>query len=270
MSPPVFHSILFNETPPGDAGGQVEPPFFHDLNLDQVTASVTAGRGGYNLTPFFYTPLTEHDSIAYRHEVFRDLENKALRESAEAFAAGMRRMRDHLATAQKLHYAPQKQRWFSEAVAAYCETVTGLADGLGTAGAASRGFGGLRGYLVSYVRSEGFTSLAAQTTKLREELSRITYCLHIKGNRVRVRKYEGEEDLATLSGKLQDDLLRFRGILGRATSNSVIVMNEIFTSTTLDDALFLGRQMLGEIIGLGQCACVSRSWTSWHRWTAPA
>jgi DNA mismatch repair ATPase MutS len=70
--------------------------------------------------------------------------------------------------------------------------------------------------------------------------------------------FEKEEDLSTLSGKLQDDLLRFRDILGRATVSSVIVMNETFTSTTLDDALFLGRQMLAKILGIGaRCVCVT-------------
>jgi DNA mismatch repair protein MutS len=40
-------------------------------------------------------------------------------------------------------------------------------------------------------------------------------------------------------------------ILSRATGDSVIVMNEIFTSTTLDDALYLGREMLARIIDRG-------------------
>ena len=52
--------------------------------------------------------------------------------------------------------------------------------------------------------------------------------------------------------------MRFRDILGRATPSSVIVMNEIFTSTTLDDALFLGKEMLSKIVGLGAlCVCVT-------------
>ncbi len=447
----MFHSILFDTAPSADVDGRPAPAFFGDLNLDQITESAIAGRGGYNLGAFFYAPLTDPDSIAYRHEIFRDLEDKAVAGHIEAFAAGLRRMRDHLATAGKLHHVLQKQRWFADAVAAYGSAVAGLAGALGSVSVGSRGLAGFRDYLASYVQSEGFTALVTETAQLEADLSAIRYRLHIKGNRVRVSTYDGEddygqdvlatferfrqgavtdyrvpmpvyqdmnhveaeilgmvaklhpgvfaglarycarhqgyldgtiarfdrevqfylaylgyirplraaglpfcypqvsaesklihasdtfdlaladklgrdgarvitndfflekaerilvvtgpnqggkttlartfgqihylgrlgcpvpgrdarvflcdelfthfakeEDLTNLSGQLQDDLVRFRDILDRATGNSVIVMNEIFASTTLDDALFLGERMLSTIIGLGAlCICVT-------------
>lgn len=63
--------------------------------------------------------------------------------------------------------------------------------------------------------------------------------------------FNREEDLATLSSRLQDDLDRLKAILDRASRNSLILVNEIFASTTLEDALFLGRKMLEQIIQLG-------------------
>ena len=448
----MFHSILFGDTPPAaDLDSRPEPVFFHDLNLDQVTAWVTAGLGDYRLEPFFYTPLAGPGEISYRHEVFGDLAGEALLERVRAFAAGMRRVREELATARKLHYPRQRQRWFLESAAIYCDAVTGLAADLRGAAITSRGFLGIREYLAGYVASDGFATLTAETTALRADLAGVCYSMHIKGNRIRVRKYEGEddysrevlavfekfrqgtvkdyrvrypatqdmnhveagvlnlvaklypdefaaldrycerhagylddtiarfdreiqfylaylahirplqaaglpfcfprvsarsqqiraeatfdlalalklardgeavvtngfhlgegervlvvtgpnqggkttlartfgqlhhlarlgcpvpgrdaalylcdevythfekeEDLATLSGKLHGDLVRFRDILDRATASSVIVMNEIFTSTTLDDALFLGRDMLAKITRIGAlCVCVT-------------
>jgi len=60
-----------------------------------------------------------------------------------------------------------------------------------------------------------------------------------------------EEDLSTLNGKLQDDLVRLRELLKKATNRSVIVVNEIFASTTLSDALSLGGHMMDSFAALG-------------------
>ena len=68
--------------------------------------------------------------------------------------------------------------------------------------------------------------------------------------------FDSEEDIKNLAGKLKDDLIRMHRIFDQATPKSLVVMNEIFASTSLKDATFLGKKVLtrfSDIDLLGVC-----------------
>jgi DNA mismatch repair protein MutS len=63
--------------------------------------------------------------------------------------------------------------------------------------------------------------------------------------------FEKEENLAAMTGKLEDDLIRIAQILQVATGASIVILNETFASTTVHDARFLGTRLLTKLMRLG-------------------
>jgi DNA mismatch repair protein MutS len=201
-----FRSILFGGEDV-DLGRAQEPPSFADLNLDQVVESIVAGRDEYELKPFFYTPLRDVEAVEYRQEVFRDLENEEVRVAVGAFAGELQQVRRYLTLAKKQRYKYEKERWFLDAAAVYCEAVSELLDGLVDLELGSRGFRALRDYLSVHASSERFTSVASEMRSVLDGLGRVRYALRIKGARVTVSRYEDERDYSV---EVEETFARFR------------------------------------------------------------
>lgn len=64
-----------------------------------------------------------------------------------------------------------------------------------------------------------------------------------------------EERLEANAGRLKEELTRLRQITQNATSNSVIIINELFATTTSYDAFNMGKRILEYFIGL-DCFCM--------------
>ena len=204
--PTPFHSVLYKEPAPAPDG--IEPPaFFADLHLDQIVKTITIGRSQYRLEPFFYAPLHDVDAIKYRQEVMRDLDDKELFGLVTAFAHKLDTMRGYLSQAEKFYYKYQKERLFLDAADLYREAVGTLWRGLSETAIRSRGFLGFREFLSGYAQSQDFTALVADIHQLKTELASVQYTFLIKGNRVTVRKYEGEKDF---TADIEETFERFR------------------------------------------------------------
>ena len=192
-----FQSILFDRDDPAGADAVGEPDFFADLRLDQVVGPLVAGREEYDLASLFHRPLRQVEAVHYRHHVLTDLAQERVLAVVREFAHGMHQMRGRLELAATLRHARQRQRWFLDAASVYCSTVSALNDGLGAPTLRSRGFLGLRDYVAGYVESDAFTALAREIERVEDALAAVAYAVQLRGNRVRVSRYDGEADLSS-------------------------------------------------------------------------
>lgn len=196
-----FTSILFPDSAEAASASWdlPEPEYFADLNLDQIVRGCTLSREEYHLTPFFYLPLQNGDTVRFRQEVARDLEeSEPLRQSIQVFAQKMQKVRTYRSLAEKLYYKLNKEGWFLEAVATYCDAVLQLTEELLPLPLSSRGFLAFREYLSHYVQSPSFVALQEGAKNLKRALQSIKYCIQIDGLRIKVRHYEEEADYSAV------------------------------------------------------------------------
>lgn len=190
----TFHSILFDK---GNIQKEVvkQPEFFTDLNLDQVIDAITARKKEYDLKPFFYNHLRDAETIYYRHEVMRDLENRKVMACINVFAEKMVIVRRYLGMVEKLDFHYHREGWILEAALLYCDAVTEFASNLNQTNMKPRGLLAFHEYVTNYVHSNVFQALQKDAHKVKLGLSSVKYSVIIQeGGRFSVRKYEGETD----------------------------------------------------------------------------
>lgn len=173
------------------------PKYFSDLNLDQIINNVTLGKQEYNLKPFFFKPLNDLDEILYRQEIMKDLSNANLFSIVKEFSENMSSVRSELQKMDKLNYELQKDSYFLEIVEFYCNSVENFMWSLMDIDIKSNGFKNFLKYCCEYIKSEEFAILKIDFIDLKEKLLKVKYCMAIRGNCVKVKKYEEEKDYNT-------------------------------------------------------------------------
>jgi len=124
----VLKSILWPDgenvkIAPGD------PDFFKDLNISNIVDGIISGNDDYNLRPNFRTIPKSVDTVIYRQEIFKDLQNPEVLEILKNFSASMRTVYRRLSGIENLNEY-QKQGWFLDASLLYLETMEYLEGNL--------------------------------------------------------------------------------------------------------------------------------------------
>jgi DNA mismatch repair ATPase MutS len=191
-------SILFPAPSSNGVLAEQQPDFFSDVNLDQIVTAIVAGKEEYDLKPFFYLKLADSESIAYRQNVFADLEDAQLLENVRQFATRMHDMRAHVTQGEKIRTAYEADAWFLEAIAMYCDAVRDLSAQLDAADLQSSGLKRFRQYLTSYIQSEVFRSLVTEKEQVEAQLARVRYSILIQNGGFSVLRYDNEADYSAV------------------------------------------------------------------------
>ncbi len=199
---------------PGDPAADValaeRPAFAADLHLDEVMERLVADRDPAARTAIeapSFTRLHDPDAIAFRHEVFRDLEAPELRDAVVGFVDAMRVVDEYRAMATDLPHPLERQRWLLEAANEYQAAVARLAVALERAAPTSRALQSFADGLRGYVGSDDFAALLAGTRRLVDELATIRYRMRIEEHRVTVGRHDGEPDYGA---EILETFARFR------------------------------------------------------------
>jgi DNA mismatch repair protein MutS len=192
---PGFKSLLSEDLTVTPPAGPEQSPFASDLNIDQIISSVVAGQDDAEfISSLLYHQIHDLDTLRYRYEVFRDLESPDLMTAVKTFGERMRQVRLHLIQLKKMDYRYQREGWFLDAAAIYCEAVGSFAAQLESLDVASRGLRGFRTFLLAYVNSASFGELNVETIARKRDLANIEYSMRIRGGKVEVSRYEDEAD----------------------------------------------------------------------------
>jgi DNA mismatch repair protein MutS len=225
-TPPVdggrFPSLLLGTQQAGTVTEQSEDrTFAADLNLDQIVAAVAGNREERDLiTSVLFGHLRDAGAVRYRQEVFQDLDDPALFGQVKDFARLMSEVRAHLRQVAQMRYRHQREAWFLDAAATYCDAVQSLAGDLGSAQLDSAALLAFREYLAAYVASAAFTALVRDTQDRKAALARVRYTTRIQGDRVEVSRYQDEADYSAAvlgtferfkQGAVKDYRIRYRG-----------------------------------------------------------
>ncbi len=190
---PDAASVLFDRAPDRWPATQ-DGDFVVDLHLDEIASWLTWRRDEYDLRAFFFAPCPDVEAVAYRHEVFRDLELSALTGMLRSFAEGMRVVRGRLARSSASRHRYERERWLLEAAREYVPMIAALAAGLDTVDLRSRGLQQVRDHVGRYVHSDLFVRLGSDARRVVGALETLDFRVRISGRRIVVSRFEAEPD----------------------------------------------------------------------------
>ena len=227
----MFYSVLFpTEESAKKPRNRKEPDCFSDLQLDRILKAVLPDYGDFQLEEFFYTPVVDRETVRYRQEIMRELEDPDKRAGIEdilrrfsATRAILEEVRPKLLkagllTGDKLSDNYLEMGRFLDTLVVYLDAVNDLNASLQKLDLRSQGLRDFEAYLSAYCASEQLRDMTAWRQRIRENITRIRFNMFVKPGSIRVTPYEGQADYAE---RIRELFSRFRQGENRSFLRSV-------------------------------------------------
>jgi hypothetical protein len=220
-----FRSVLYLHRSPHTAT-PLNDDALRDLSLDRVLAGLADVRSDADLTAAFLAPLGDVDSVVYRQEIFRDLQNPSVQTAVRNILHRGEDVDANLVKAAKSHYPIERHLWNLTAANTFVDCVESIVEDLGGSlrqTLSSRGLRGFVSYAEGYANSTQFELLRDRARRLRTATDAIRFNVLIRGTKVTVAPFDNEPDLGAAviatfdrfrQGELKDYRARFNDAAG--------------------------------------------------------
>ena len=197
----MFYSILF-ETKEKEIPLIDQKPCLYDLHLDIYFSHLLKEIEKYDLEKHYYTMLNDVDTIYYRQEILKDLDNLDVLKEIKQFSIKTALLKNTMDTVRSvLNSKGNKDGSYItygimlEAAETYCLSLEELMERWEGLPLNSRGLLSLKEYIKEYAAKEEFISLSKDVKELREIFNNLHYTMEIKGINLKLNKYKNEESL---------------------------------------------------------------------------
>ena len=204
------HQIDLKSTPPA---------FWQDLQLDYLIDIIGGTVKGYDIRPYYYTMPDSPDIIAYRQEIYKDLEDTKLYSSINSFCHSVSKSILSHKLSKESEGVIQAATFQLEAADEYWQGLTQLDDAFRTYTPASQGLQLLHTHITEHMQSLVALHFPEAISRAKDFFSKISFQLTIDEDRIAIESSEraSENILRDLAQLLPTDI-----------DSDDVLMNEIY------------------------------------------
>lgn len=191
-----------------------ESLIFKDLNLDNIIDEIVRYAKLFNIKDYFYKTLKTKDDVLYRHEVFKDLENKELFDLLNLFSYTLQRKLKDIDDSNKVKYDVYKKIKLKQKIEEYLSILTNFLEKINKIEFKSRAINNMVSYIKDYLNSEEVKFIINDMKLINEEMKNVKYRLYFFEGTIKIAKIDEEESLnnkinSTLDKYECDDIVDF-------------------------------------------------------------